>query len=218
VNKDTNRIDDTFVDKNVKIDNFLEENSHLIVVFHQRWTIRLLEKYYDNEDGYKERSNLEYDFYLEPINIKTSSLKERQQYIKDGLTSQINKIINQGHKLVLVYPVPEIGANPYKYLFRNYINNKNLFKNSMPIFSESYEVYKNRNKLIFEILDSINSPSIYRIYPHQFFCNKKLENRCIANDENNIFYYDGDHLSIQGSKLVVDEIMKVIEKIELKSN
>ena len=88
----------------------------------------------------------------------------------------------------------------------------------MPIFSESYEVYKNRNKLIFEILDSINSPSIYRIYPHQFFCNKKLENRCIANDENNIFYYDGDHLSIQGSKLVVDEIMKVIEKIELKSN
>ena len=218
VSKSTNRIDDTFIDKNVKIDNFLKENSNLIVVFHQRWTIRLLETYYDDEQAYKERSDLEYDLYLEPINIKTSSLKERQQYIKEGLISQINKIINQGHKLVLVYPFPEMGTSPHRNLFRNYTYNKNLFKNSIPVFSGSYEVYKNRNKLIFEILDSINSPSIYRVYPHQFFCNKQLENRCVANDENNIFYYDGDHLSIQGSKPVVDEIMKVIEKIELKSN
>ena len=48
--------------------------------------------------------------------------------------------------------------------------------------------------------------------------NKLLKNRCVANDENNFFYFDGDHLSIRGSKLVVDEIMKEIEKIELKSN
>ena len=218
VNKKTNRIDEIFVDNNVKIDNFLEENSNLIVVFHQRWVVRLLETYYDNEEGYKEERDLEYPSYLEPINIKTSSLKERQQYIKEELISQINKIINQGHKLILVYPVPEMGVDPHRYLFRNYIYNKNLFKNSIPIFSGSYEVYKNRNKLIFEILDSIDNPSIFRVYPHQFFCNKQLENRCVANDENNIFYYDDDHLSIQGSKLVVDEIMKEIEKIELKSN
>jgi hypothetical protein len=209
---------DVYVDKNVKIDNFLQVNSNLIVVLHHRWTFRLLETYFDNEEGYKERSNLKSGRYLEPLNIKTSSLKERQQYIKEALISQINKIINQGHKLVLVYPVPEMGVSPYKYLFRNYTYNKNLFNNSIPVFSGSYEVYKNRNKLIFEILDSINSPGIYRVYPHQFFCNKQLENRCVANDENNIFYYDGEHLSIQGSKLVVDEIMKVIEKIELKSN
>ena len=196
----------------------MKENSDLIVVFHQRWTHLLLEKFFDDEEGYKEIDNLRHHSYLEPINFKTSSLKERQQYIKEGLISQVNKIINQGHKLILVYPVPEMGTVPHRYLFRNYIYNKNLFMNSIPVFSGSYEVYKKRNKLIFEILDSINNPSIYRVYPHEFFCNKQLENRCVANDKNNIFYNDNNHLSIQGSKLVVDEIMKEIKKIELKSN
>ena len=220
VNKKTNRIDEIFVDNNVKIDNFLEENSNLIVVFHQRWALHFLETYFVNEEVYKKVNNLEYSSYLEPINTetKTSSLRERQQYIKEGLISQINKIINQGHKLVLVYPVPEVGVDPYRYLFKKYNFNKNLFKNSIPIFSGSYEVYKKRNKLVFEILDSIKNENIYRVYPHSYFCDKQIENRCITNDKNNIFYYDGDHLSIQGSKLVVDGIMKEIEKIELQSN
>ena len=191
----------------------MKENSDLIVVFHQRWSLRILGTYFDNEEGYRETDDLEFSSYLEPVNIKTSSDKERLQYIKKALRSQINNIVNQGHKLVLVYPVPEVGTNTYRYLFRNYI-----FKNSIPVFSGSYDVYKKRNKLIFEILDSINNPSIYRVYPHEFFCNKQLENRCVANDKNNIFYNDNNHLSIQGSKLVVDEIMKEIKKIELKSN
>jgi len=216
VSKKTRKIDENFIDSNIKIDNFLKENSNLIVVFYQRWTVRLLETCFDNEEGYKEYC---YDLqYLEPIDIKTSSLKERQQYIKEGLISQINKIINQGHKLVLVYPAPEMGIDTYRYLFRKYIFNKNLFKNSTPVVSVSYDVYKKRNKLIFEILDSIKNENIYRVYPHSYFCDKQIKDRCVANDENNIFYYDDDHLSIQGSKLVVDEIMKEIEKIELKSN
>jgi peptidoglycan/LPS O-acetylase OafA/YrhL len=218
VSKKTKKIDESFINSNIKIDNFLRENSNLIVVFHQRWAIRFLETYFDNEEGFKERNDLEYHSYLEPINTNSSSLKERQQYIKESLISQINKIINQGHKLILVYPVPEVGKNPKGYLFNKYIYNKNVFKNSIPILSGSYDVYKKRNKLVFEVLDSIKNENIIRIYPHKLFCDKQIKDRCVANDKNNIFYSDDDHLSLQGSKFVVDEIMKEIEKIELKSN
>ena len=211
--KNTQKIEKNFVKNNDKINNFLNENSNLIVVFHHRWAIRVLGTHFDNEEGYREADNLEYSKYLEPINIKTSSHKERLQYIKKALRSQINNIVNQGHKLVLVYPVPEIGVSPYRYLFRNYV-----FNNSIPIFSVSYDVYKKRNKFIFEIFDSIKNENIYKVYPHFYFCDKQIKNRCVTNDENNIFYYDSNHLSLQGSKPVVDEIMKQIEKIELKSN
>jgi peptidoglycan/LPS O-acetylase OafA/YrhL len=213
----TKKIDKNFIESNIKIDNFLKENSNLIVVFHQRWTLRLLEMYFDNEEGYKEAGDLEHVIYLEPINVKTASSEERIQYIKKALHSQINNIVNQGHKLILVYPVPEVGVSPYVYLFRNYIFNKNLFNNILPVFSVSNDVYKKRNKLIFQIFDSIKNENIYRVYPHSYFCNKQIKDRCVTNDENDIFYYDGDHLSIQGSKFVVDGIMKEIEKIELKS-
>ena len=218
IDKKTKKIDEGFIDANIKIDNFMEENSNLIVVFHNFWSLRLLETYFNNEPEHKGRGEVEYQSYLEPINIKTSSLNERQKFIKEGLIFQINKIINKGHKLILVYPVPEMIQSPYRHLFKNYILNKNLFENSIPIFSEDYEVYKKRNKLIFEILDSIESTNIYRVYPHELFCNKQIKNRCVANDEKNIFYIDNNHLSIQGSKFVVDKIMKEIEKIKFKSN
>ena len=202
--------------KNNTIYNFLKKNSDLIVILHHRWTYLLTETEtsFDNEDGFNRISNR----YLEPINIKTSSLEERQKYIKEGLLLQINDIISRGHKLILVYPVPEMGFNPLQRLHNKYLFEKNSFENSTPILSGSYEVYKKRNSLIFEILDSVQSSNIYRVYPHKLFCNKIFLNRCIANDNNNIFYADDNHLSIKGSKLVVDEIMKKIEEIELKPN
>ncbi|MDB3888938.1 SGNH hydrolase domain-containing protein, partial [Candidatus Pelagibacter sp.] len=137
---------------------------------------------------------------------------------REGLLFQINKIINQGHKLILVYPVPEMAFNVPLILKHKFFKLRNLNSYQIPVLSVSYEMYKKRNRLIFEILDSVESPNIYKVYPHKLFCDKQIENRCVANDKENIFYYDDDHLSIQGSKFVVDEIMKEIEKIELKSN
>ena len=207
INKKTKKKDEQFIENNNKIDTFLEENSKLIVILHQRWTVKLSEKLFDNKEGFKEEPDLEWGSYIEPINLKKTSLKDRQKYIREGILSNINNIINQDHKLILVYPVPEMGFHVPRVLNKNYLIDK-----SIPILSGGYDVYKKRNKLIFEILDSVQSPNIYRVYPHKIFCNKHIEKRCIANDENSIFYYDDNHLSIQGSKFVVDEIIKIIEK------
>ena len=75
--------------------------------------------------------------------------------------------------------------------------------------------YKNKNKMIFETLDSIQGPNIYRVYPHKSFCNTEIVNRCVANNKEHLFYYDDDHLSLGGSKYVVKDIMKVIKQIEV---
>ena len=223
ITRKTKEINETFIEDINKIDKFLLENSKSIVIYHSRWSNLLLETYFDNEEGYKEYLKEEdkyWDYYLEPINIKTSSQQQREEYLKEGLILQINKIINQGHKLILVYPVPEMAFHSPKLLYAEYVKSFKFNKKeySPSILTGSYEVYKKRNKLIFEILDTVKNENIHRVYPHSYFCNKQIKNRCVANDENNFFYYDDDHLSIQGSKLVVDGIMKEIEKIELKSN
>jgi peptidoglycan/LPS O-acetylase OafA/YrhL len=218
VERKTKEIDINFIESNNRIDKFLKENSNLIIVFHQRWSLRILETFFDNEEGYKEykRENEKYYNYLEPKNIKNSSQQQRAKYIKEGLISEINNIINQGHKLILVYPVPEMAFEPHKLLrnknLKNFILNKDEY--SPPILSISYEVYKKRNKLIFEILDSVQNENIYRVYPHSHFCDKELKNRCVSNNKENIFYYDDDHLSLSGSKFVVDDILKIIKNIQ----
>ena len=116
VDRKTKKNDENYLKNNLQIEKFLKENSNLIIVFHQRWSVIFLETWFDNEEGYTEESKLESYNYFEPINTETSSLKERQKYIIDGVKSQINKIINQGHKLILVYPVPEMGFTPQDFI------------------------------------------------------------------------------------------------------
>ena len=212
------KIDKKFIKNNNQINNFLEENQNLIVILHHRWAVYISETYYENEEGYKEINNLIFSNYLQPINIKKSTLQERQKYIKDSLISQINNIVEKGHKLILVYPVPEMGFSVPKYLLKEIIREKNKKEQFIPILSESYDAYKKRNKLVFEILESVQNPNIYRVYPHKIFCDIKIKNRCVANDKNNLFYYDDNHLSLKGSEFVVEEIMKYIKIIEFTSN
>ena len=195
-----------------EIDDFLTNKSELIVILHFRWSLKILETHYDNEEGYKEKSNLIYEYYLEPENIKTKSQQKRQEYLRDELISRINFIINQGHKLIIVYPVPEMAFNVPRTLKSKFIKNRLNFSHfTTPILSGSYEVFKKRQNPIFEILDNVQSPNIFRVYPHKFFCDTVVKNRCVANDEENIFYHDDDHLSLKGSEFVVNEIIKKIK-------
>jgi len=209
-NKKTGKIIKSFSKSNKKLDKFIKENSNLVVIMHYRWSIKFLETYFDNEEGFKEQSKTLYRFILEPTGIKTTSRKEREKFTKEALKNQIQNILDEGHKLILVYPVPEMGFHPIRLLYRKYLFEKNFSSNSLPILSGSYEIYKKRNELIFEILDSIQNPNIFRVYPHNFFCDTIIKDRCVANDKNKIFYFDDDHLSTHGSKLVAREIMDKI--------
>ena len=200
-----------FIENNRNIDKFLKENSNLIIVYHLRWSIKLLNEWFDNQEGHKEEVELVVpDAYFEPVGIKNSTKEERYKYLAQGIVSRINYIINNGHKLILVYPVPEMGFNVPKKLL-NSINNSSVIDNDLvPILSTSYNVYKKRNKKIFDILDSIEHPNIFRVYPHKLFCNTKVKNRCVANDENFLFYYDDDHVSLKGSEMIVNQIIREI--------
>lgn len=216
--KSTQRATD-FKKNNDDAYKFLDDNSNLIIVLHLRWSWLLLETGFDNEEGftdYKTESEKISDYFMEPINIKTTFQKQRENLIKEGLISQLNRIINQGHKLILVYPVPEMGFDPIKLLYLEYLKrflfNKKEYAPS--ILSVSYDVYKKRHKSIIDTLDGVQSKNIYRIYPHSYFCDKHVKNRCVSNDKENTFYYDNNHLSLQGSKFVVDDIFRIIKEIK----
>ena len=212
-------VDKTYIELTKEIDKFLEENKNLIVVWHQRWSLWLSGESFNNQEGYTEYQS-EYDRYInhyfEPINFKTETLEQRQKYIIEGIKSSAKNILEKGNTLILVYPVPEMGFNPPKLITKKITISYLLsFKIKIPILTGSYEVYKHRNKMIFETLDSIQGSNVYRVYPHKSFCNTKIVNRCVANNKEHLFYYDDDHLSLEGSKYVVNEIMKVMKQIQI---
>jgi peptidoglycan/LPS O-acetylase OafA/YrhL len=219
INRKDNTQDKDYIRDNEKIDNFLQEYKNLVVVWNQRWSIKLLEEYFDNKEGYAEYKNEQDRYtteYLEPINIKIKDLKQRQKYIIEGIKSTAKNILEKEHALILIYPVPEMGFDVPRLFATKYLFSK-IFDKKLDsyILSSGYDVYRNRNKMIFDTLDSIEGPNVYRLFPHKYFCNTVIVNRCIANNNEHLFYYDDNHLSLEGSKYVVNDIIKIIEQIDI---
>ena len=97
-------------------------------------------------------------------------------------------ILKLGHTVVLIGPILELGFHSPKLIF------KIFFKKKIQILSTSFDALNSRNEKIFQIFDSINHENLSKIFPHNKFCNKPIEKSCIANDENNLYYYDRTQL------------------------
>ena len=207
-----------FNKNNDKITKFLKNEKNLIVLIHHRYAASFLETKFDNEEGGSEftkphKKFTEYYFQKE-MNYKKKQVA-RESLIKQGFIDTVNSILDLGHKVILIYPVPEIGFNPVKTISNTLRKNKTNNKSEkFPILSVSYDVFKKRNEKIFKTLNKINHKNLYRIYPHLHFCSTNVINRCITNDEENIYYWDDDHISLYGSKFIVEDIIRKINIIK----
>jgi len=177
-----------------------------IVIIGGRLPAYLSESLFDNSEGGIEVENLKFKF----THINNN------QNLKEGIKGSIYELLENGNKIILLYPIPEVGWNVPNKLFSNishrYVKKiKESFKKN-PV-TTSYEVYKNRSKESFEFLDSIQHKNIYRVYPHNLFCDKVIKDRCITHDDESIFYFDSHHMSSSGALMVNKLIMKKINKI-----
>ncbi len=210
IDRKTKKKNKEFVLTNKEIFEFLKEEKNLIIVLHHRFTVKYLETYFDNQEGEVENSyqkNRDWEEFIEPINKTTNSKFERKQLIEKAFLENIEEIKKFGHEIILIYPVPEMAFNVPRKIYNDIVIEKNQ---KIKIFSSSYNVFTERNKEIFKLFDKIDSNKLHRVYPHTHFCNKLIKNRCVANSEKEIYYWDDDHLSLQGSRLVVKDIINKI--------
>ena len=70
---------------------------------------------------------------------------------------------------------------------------------------------ENLTESSFKLLDSIKHKNITRVYPHKFFCNNTIKNRCITHNQKEIFYFDHNHLSSSGTKYIINLIFESIK-------
>lgn len=192
-----------------KIKKILSNEKNSIIIFSGRLPLYLSGKLYNNQEGGIEGNEWE--------NTYISSNK--QESLNSSFKDEILKL-SKNNKIILIYPIPEVGFNPNQKIFAEWINRKIFFDNfNFNYMTTSYKVFKDRTKLSFELLDSINNKNIYRVYPHEAFCDTKIQGRCLTHDEKNILYSDLNHPSIEGSKLInkllldkIDIIDKILNK------
>ena len=193
--------------KNVQeFNNKLKKEKDAIIIFAGRFPLYLNNNLFDNKEGGIEGSEWPYIYTSNKINNN----------IKHSFKELVNELSIK-NKIILIYPIPEIGYNVSKKLF---IERNNKFKKNIHsiVINTDYFIYKDRSRSSFELLNSLKSNNIYRLYPHKLFCNTILKNRCVANDQLDIYYLDFHHVSLKGARMINDLIIKQIEKINPESN
>jgi peptidoglycan/LPS O-acetylase OafA/YrhL len=191
-----------------------DDNSIIIIGGMIRKYITL--KNFDSKEGCVVHGGEPWNHKYESI-YKTHNIKDD---IKDSFVREVSKF-SQNNKVILIYPLPEICRDPVTQIKKKWLLRSDVFgwKNKISdIVSVSSKVFNDSTLSSFGLLNSIRGKNIYRVYPHQLFCDKIKKDRCVANNDRHLFYSDSEHPSFKGVEMINELIMKEIKNIELEIN
>ena len=150
------------------------------------------------------------------INYNNKIFKEDNLSQKNFITD-INKLLSLGHKIILIYPMPQMNLHTsnllsknlrlYKENISNFLNDRNNF------ISINFEEFKRRSNYVSDLMDQITHKNILKLNVESIFCNNIIEGKCLAHDDKNLFFIDNSHLSNFSANLVVKELIKIVDQI-----
>lgn len=159
---------------------------------------------YDNGEGGVEEGGYTWVDLNERTTSEPRDVK-RQARVLAAYEMRIRQLA-QEFNVVLVYPVPEAGWNVRSYAFKDA-----LFDNRNATLTTSFPAYKERTQEVNGLFDRLvtEMPNVYGARVHEVLCSE-VTDRCVNADANGVYYYDDDHLSNAGARLVAPVIVEAI--------
>ena len=192
---------------------WLEEEGPGVVVIAGRLTAFVEQQMFDNQEGGIEQ--LRSRTFAKPGSVDFSK-ETVTEVVSEALQKAIDRLAKEGNSIVIVYPVPEVGWNVPSELTKRVLLNG--YRWPVDSLTTAQEIYESRNKTSIQILDSLESESIMRVYPARIFCGTTIPGRCITHSLSQIYYRDDDHLSKAGADLVADDILRRLEEVDEKGD
>ena len=125
-------------------------------------------------------------------------LTARSNVFERQLHLTVRRLLAAGKRVILVYPVPEIGFSVPPTLSRLVAMGRDPAGFNLPRAD-----FEGREKIVFSILDRVDpSPQLVRIWPHKRLCNSV---RCLIVADGKALYRDEDHLSRAGANFLMPE-------------
>ena len=172
------------------------------IVISARWAALVEKKRFDNEEGGVELG----DEWIWNFDISGSTYSKA---VEINLINSIHSMLDSGRRVVLIYPIPEMGWDVPSRLSKIYRVNHSI---SPPDASTSYSRFLERNKKAYDALDAIgHHQNLIRIKPENILCNTYVKERCIAQLNGVSLYYDNNHLSDAGALLIASQIIEAVQ-------
>jgi len=178
------------------------------IILFARWTLYLEGERFNNKEGGQEPGKPIYAIPMDKDERFVGN-PERIDAIGQLYRATIEEYLDKGKRVVLVYPVPEVGWHVPYYLAKEILFKK--LRNEA--LSTNYKVFKDRTKNVREQLDKIKShQNLVRVKPEKVFCNTVIEGRCIVQRGGTPLYLDDDHLNSIGGAMLSKKIIAKLKK------
>ena len=176
------------------VESFLRQFENPIIIYSARLQ-RLLEGgEFDNQEGEQgsdpDKTN------------STTTINEKFERAR-GIVTTLTGWLDQGARLVIVYPVPEQGfhVNTRLFSYNQVIRNAD----EVPTLSTSYSLFKDRVASSYQALDQVTGPNVKRVYPEYLFCSAESD-RCVASESDRLYFFSDNHVSPLGADLIIREV------------
>ncbi len=163
-----------------------------VVVLSARWTVLMEKSRFDNGHGGVE-AGADWEWRGSPEYSHTDSMAR-------NFAASVNAILVSGRKVVLIYPVPEMGWDVPARLAKLRVRNGEL---RLEDGSVSHAAFLERNRRTYAALDAIQHSNVVRVKPELVLCNTMVPGRCAAHLRGKSLYYDNNHLSAEGARMVL---------------
>lgn len=131
---------------------------------------------------------------------------EVHQAFAEALPRTVQALRRIGKRVILVYPIPETG-----YFIPSTIGRKLLHGERAESFTRPRAYFDRRQAFVTHLLDSIPSgPDLARVYPSQLLCDAQS---CRVFADGTPLYYDDDHLSIEGARMLAPAFVRALDQL-----
>ncbi len=142
------------------------------------------------------------------VEQKGQSSAELRELYWSSFYAIVQRLINSGKTVHLIYPIPELPLHVNKA-----ISPFSIFSDESMldlVKSISIDYYMRRNEFIINKLNSLAyGDKLYPIKPHERLCRNGY---CSIIRNGNALYFDDNHLSLSGAALLIDDIQKINSK------
>jgi peptidoglycan/LPS O-acetylase OafA/YrhL len=179
------------------------------VILSIRWTYRMFPVpgaidalTFDNGEG-----GVETDAHRENYTVQNGIRSTDGAGKRAAVQQLLDSLLATGRDIVVVYPVPEVGWDVPHLNFKRYLADGHVPRE----ISTAAATYRLRQSFAEAALDAAGPRAgLHVVRPAALLCDAQLQGRCIAQAGGVPLYFDDNHLSDAGARLVVAEMMRVL--------
>ena len=123
---------------------------------------------------------------------------------RNNFSHRLSEIMKYSKEVIVVNPIPTYGIN----VAESYLNRVYEWGENITLQRGAWLEYIQPTKNFLD--ETFNDGAIF-INTENIFCDEILD-KCFASKNRKLYYTDGSHLTIEGSKLLIEELVNTLNK------